>query len=319
MSIDVTATVVTGSTAATSLPIDAYYVLTKAHVTLTNSKTHANSGSPNYTVRHDHDQDFTNVGTNTHAQIDTHIANVANPHTVTLDQAHQAGNTLTIGNTEQLVFNVTRSGSDNTQVFDINVTDTSSANFRYFDITSTHGAGNKSAINITMTSTGTGDALGLAVYTETDNAAADSVSINTESTSTGGADAVGAFLYAYDQAGETACIVRGAWVGVEKNIAGSTGIGVDIESWGSLAADAGIRLASGSFTNGIDMSDATVTNALKLAAAQKITTASGTLKLGSGDGKVDFEDATVTGSTVTHDAYVELDVGGSTYKFMLGS
>lgn len=318
MSIDVTATVVTGSTAATSLPIDAYYVLTKAHATLTNSKTHANSGSPNYTIRHDHDQDFTNVGTNTHAQIDTHIANVANPHAVTLDLAHQGGNTITIGASEQIVLNVTRADADNTQILDINITDTSSANFNYIDITSTHGAGNKTGINISQTSTGTGDALGLAVYTETDNAAAASTSINTESTSTGGADAMGAFLYAYDQAGETACNISGAMMEVDKYVAGSTAYGAYIISGGSQAADYGVYL-EGTFTTGIDMSDATVTTALKLAAAQKITTASGTLKLGSGDGKVDFADATVTGSTVTHDAYVELDVGGSTYKFMLGS
>ena len=56
------------------LPFDAYYVLTKSEASLTNSKIHSNSGAPNYNLRHDHTLDFTNVGTNTHAQVDTHIA-----------------------------------------------------------------------------------------------------------------------------------------------------------------------------------------------------------------------------------------------------
>lgn len=40
---------------------------------------------------------FSNIGTNTHAQIDTHIASTSNPHTVTLEQARTANNTA-LGN-----------------------------------------------------------------------------------------------------------------------------------------------------------------------------------------------------------------------------
>lgn len=36
--------------------------------------------------QHDHNTDLTNVGTNTHVQIDNHIANVSNPHNVTYEQ-----------------------------------------------------------------------------------------------------------------------------------------------------------------------------------------------------------------------------------------
>ena len=54
---------------------DAYYVLTKAHASLVNAVLHP--ANEDYSVRHDHTQDFTNVGTNTHAQIDTHIASTA--------------------------------------------------------------------------------------------------------------------------------------------------------------------------------------------------------------------------------------------------
>jgi len=37
---------------------------------------------------------LTDIGTNTHAQIDTHISNTSNPHSVTLEQARTANNTL---------------------------------------------------------------------------------------------------------------------------------------------------------------------------------------------------------------------------------
>jgi len=50
-----------------------------------------------------------------------------------------------------------------------------------------------------------------------------------------------------------------------------------------------------------------------------ITTGKGTLNLGSADGKVNFSTATRVASTVTHDGYVELEIAGSSYKFMLGS
>ena len=72
------------------LPWDAYYILTKAHAGFPNSKIHPNSGAPDYNIRHDHTLDFTNVGSNTHAQIDTHLANTSNPHAVTLGQAFDA-------------------------------------------------------------------------------------------------------------------------------------------------------------------------------------------------------------------------------------
>jgi hypothetical protein len=44
----------------------------------------------------------------------------------------------------------------------------------------------------------------------------------------------------------------------------------------------------------------------------------GTLNLG-GTANVNFAGATRTASTVTHDAYVELEIAGTLYKFMLGS
>ena len=45
---------------------------------------------------------------------------------------------------------------------------------------------------------------------------------------------------------------------------------------------------------------------------------SGTLNLG-GTANVNFAGATRTAATVTHDAYVTLEIGGVAYKFMLGS
>ncbi|KKL82156.1 hypothetical protein LCGC14_1987610, partial [marine sediment metagenome] len=53
---------------------DPHYVVTQLHDDLANDRLHTNSGAPDYNVRHDHTQDITNVGINTHAQIDTHLA-----------------------------------------------------------------------------------------------------------------------------------------------------------------------------------------------------------------------------------------------------
>jgi hypothetical protein len=49
-----------------------------------------------------------------------------------------------------------------------------------------------------------------------------------------------------------------------------------------------------------------------------IDTGVGTLNLDSADGKVNFVGATRTASTITHNAYVTLEIGGTSYKFMLG-
>ena len=49
-----------------------------------------------------------------------------------------------------------------------------------------------------------------------------------------------------------------------------------------------------------------------------IDTQTGTLNLGA-TGNVNFAGATRTATTVTHDGYVELEIAGTTYKFMLGS
>lgn len=58
------------------MPATSYYVLTKVEAAFVNAKIHANSGAPNYNIRHDHVTDFTNVGTKTHAQVDSHIADL---------------------------------------------------------------------------------------------------------------------------------------------------------------------------------------------------------------------------------------------------
>jgi hypothetical protein len=58
-----------------------------------NGHTHnSNAGSGGGTVDH---TTLSTIGTKTHAQIDTHIASTANPHTVTLQQAAEAGATIT--------------------------------------------------------------------------------------------------------------------------------------------------------------------------------------------------------------------------------
>ncbi len=59
------------------LPRNAFYVLTKIELSLPNSKIHPNSGTPNFNIKHDHLTDFENAGSNTHADIDSHIANSA--------------------------------------------------------------------------------------------------------------------------------------------------------------------------------------------------------------------------------------------------
>ena len=78
---------VRGAAAKMGLPWDAYYVLTKAEPRLTNSKVHPNSGAPNYNIKHE----FTDliskshtllddIGTNTHAQLDTHKTSDGSDH-----------------------------------------------------------------------------------------------------------------------------------------------------------------------------------------------------------------------------------------------
>ena len=66
--------VLKGARGKVAAPSDARYVLTELHAALANAVLHATVGAPTFAVRHDHLTDFTNVGTKTHAQIDTHIA-----------------------------------------------------------------------------------------------------------------------------------------------------------------------------------------------------------------------------------------------------
>jgi hypothetical protein len=72
----------------------------------------------------------------------------------------------------------------------------------------------------------------------------------------------------------------------------------------------------------IQSSDATSTvDAVKIWHDQtdgNVDSEAGTLNLGA-TGNVNFAGASRTASTVTHDAYVELEVAGTLYKFMLGS
>jgi len=60
---------------------DPFYVVTKLFTDLLNARLHPNTGAPDYNVQHDHAVDLLNVGINTHAAVDTHIAaNQANSH-----------------------------------------------------------------------------------------------------------------------------------------------------------------------------------------------------------------------------------------------
>ncbi len=113
---------VRGSDAKLGLPWDAYYVLTKAEARLTNSKIHPNTGSPDYNITHDHTTDFTNVGTNTHAQLDTHKSSDGTDHSgvngvVTIhSDVTDAGSGLIITETERTDLNTAliHVGSDGT-------------------------------------------------------------------------------------------------------------------------------------------------------------------------------------------------------------
>lgn len=70
-------------------PDDSYYVLTKVDAKLANAVLHPTTGATGYAVRHDHTQDFTNVGTKTHVQIDTHLASTSDPHNITWAQINK--------------------------------------------------------------------------------------------------------------------------------------------------------------------------------------------------------------------------------------
>lgn len=238
---------------------------------------------------------------------------------------HLLSNSNTLSDTENITLDVIRTES-NLQVIDINITDTSQRNFNYIDIRSTSSggtgsgptAGNKTMIHLDIRAADSGEAL--AIYTFAKSEAGDAYGINTEATSIGGGRAYGAFLIGYDQAGETASGIWGAFLSLGKSIAGSTVIGLQMDTGeGALAIDTGIQF-TGDYVDAVDLSAATITGAaIKLGNGQEITTSAGTLTLNSADGKVNFAGATRTASTVTHDAYVDLDIGGSTYKFMLGS
>lgn len=351
--VDVTATVTRGSGATATLPSDGYYVLTKTDSSLANSQVHSNTGAPNYDVRHllsDLDtasggqvlvagsgsgdnltlQSTSNAtkgkilfglaGNSVYDEANDRLGlNVSSPSYV-FDMDGDAR--ITLGGTEMIVIDLTRTGNTvNKHGIDFNITDSSTKGVNYIDLTANiTGTGGKTGIGIDLTSgaSSTGELYGYSVFTLSQNASAHTFGADFNAVSYAGAMATGVRIIAYDEAGQTACTLRGLDIGCVKNLAGSVAQVIYINAYGPETMNYGITF-NGTFTDGIDTTSATMTNALKLAPAQKITTSGGTLKLGSGDGKVDFVDATVTGSTVTHDAYVELDVGGSTYKFMLGS
>jgi len=64
----------------------AYFVVTQDHPKLPNDRVHPNTGSPDYHVKHDHLTDILNVGTKTHADLDSHLASTTDPHSSVLTQ-----------------------------------------------------------------------------------------------------------------------------------------------------------------------------------------------------------------------------------------
>ena len=175
---------------------------------------------------------------------------------------------LDIGGTEVITESRSISGI-------VNVTATGTGEFSKITIDKTiTGAANDNNIILNAISTGTGVNYPLQIWAETQNAGAGPLqAIVAEAQSIGGGDADGGYFVAYDDS--NAANIRGVYIEVDKNVAGSIATGLEINS-AVLNADTGIKL-TGTFTDGINLGANSISNVTNITTTGTITLGSTTL------------------------------------------
>lgn len=250
---------VKGAVKKMGLPWNAYYVLTKAEARLTNSKLHPNSGAPDYNITHKL-SDLT---------IDANLDISAYNFT--------AGNStfnLTAG--KKIDINGTRATTDDVPLIDIDIANTATVSIDYMDIDIVGSSTRDSVfLNISAVSSGAGAIYPLQFWAESTGTARAQGFIGEAQTS-GGGDADGGYFAAYDVTGQTAAQLRAAYFNVQKYVGGSDASGIEIDATGGGTVDRGIKF-TGTFTDGIDLSTATLTNAIKMGNTQTLYDGSNSL------------------------------------------
>ncbi|KKK59261.1 hypothetical protein LCGC14_3036160, partial [marine sediment metagenome] len=193
--------------------------------------------------------------------------------------------------------NVTRSGTETTRGIDMTVTDTSTGgDISYFKGDSTSTSGIRQFFDVSMEGNGA-DVTAFYSYVEAQSSGNSAYGADLTAVGFGNASAFGILAAGYDKTGEAAANIHGGFLGVVKFIAGTTAIALELNAAGPQTADKALKL-SGAFVDGIDLSTATLTHAIKMGNTQ--TFYDGTYSLTVANAWLAYWHVTSNGATHTY-------------------